>query len=230
MFFWDPTYILIIPALIFAMYAQTRVQGAFARYSRVRTSSGMSGAQVARYILDQSGLRDVRIETVTHHLGDHYDPRGRVLRLSPQVYQGDSIAALGVAAHEVGHAIQDRMGYLPLAIRASLVPLANFGSSLAFPLFFIGFIFAQSGLSWLMTLGIWIFVGVVAFHVVTLPVEYNASSRALALLESGGFLRGNELRHARAVLNAAALTYLAATAVAITQLLRLLILRGSRRD
>lgn len=230
MFFWDPTYILIIPALLFAMYAQARVQGAFARYSRVTTSSGLTGAQVARRILDQSGLTDVHIEATPQHLGDHYDPRGRVLRLSPQVYEGNSIAALGVAAHEVGHAIQDRTGYLPLSVRASLVPLANFGSQLAFPLFLIGFIFAQSGLAWLMTLGIWIFVAVVAFHLVTLPVEYNASSRALALLERGGFLRGEEVGHAREVLSAAAMTYLAATAVAITQLIRLLILRGSRRD
>ncbi|HHV62647.1 MAG TPA: zinc metallopeptidase [Firmicutes bacterium] len=230
MFFWDPTYILIIPAMIFALYAQSRVQSAFARYSRVSSRRGMRGAEVAREILDQSGLREVRIEQIGQELGDHYDPRAKVLRLSPQVYGGNSLAALGVAAHEAGHAIQDSVNYLPLAIRHSLVPVANFGSNLAFPLFLIGFIFAGSGLSWLMTLGIWIFIGVVAFQVVTLPVEYNASSRALALLEGGGYLTREEIGHARVVLNAAALTYLAATAVAVTQLLRLLILRSSRRD
>ncbi|NPV52847.1 MAG: zinc metallopeptidase [Firmicutes bacterium] len=229
-FFWDPTYILIIPAMIFALYAQARVQGAFAKYSRVSSRRGMRGSEVAREILDQSGLREVRIEQIGQDLGDHYDPRAKVLRLSPQVYGGSSLAALGVAAHESGHAIQDSMNYLPLAIRHSLVPVANFGSNLAFPLFLIGFIFAGSGLAWLMTLGIWVFIGVVAFQVVTLPVEYNASSRALALLEGGGYLTREEIGHAREVLNAAALTYLAATAVAVTQLLRLIILRGSRRD
>lgn len=230
MFYWDPTYILILPALAFAMYAQARVQGTFARYSRVGARRGITGAEVARRILDSYGLTGIRIEEIPQHLADHYDPRGKVLRLSPQVYGSTSLAALGVAAHESGHAVQDAMGYVPLAIRSSLVPVANLGSSLAFPLFFIGFIFAQSGLAWLMTLGIWIFVGVVAFSIVTLPVEYNASQRALAALDSGGYLTHDEIGHAREVLNAAALTYVAAVAVAITQLLRLLILRGSRRD
>ena len=230
MFFWDPTYILILPALAFALYAQARVQGAFEKYSRIRSSRGVRGPEEAREILDASGLRNVRIEQIGQHLADHYDPRTQTLRLSPGVYGSSSLAALGVAAHEAGHAIQDSTGYVPLALRASLVPVANFGSSLAFPLFLIGFIFAQAGLAWLMTLGIWIFLGVVAFQVVTLPVEYNASSRALALLERGGYLTRDELRHAREVLNAAALTYVAATAVAVTQLLRLLILRSSRRD
>ncbi len=230
MFFWDPTYILIIPAMLFALWAQSRVQGVFNTYSRVRARSGVSGAEAARHILDGSGLDSVRIEQIPGRLQDHYDPRAKVLRLSPEVYGGSSLAALGVAAHETGHAIQHANGYVPLAIRSSLVPVATFGSNLAFPLFLIGFIFAGSGLDWLMTLGIWLFVGAVAFSVVTLPVEYDASRRALALLERGGYLSGEELRHTRQVLSAAGMTYLAATAVAVTQLLRLLILRGSRRD
>ncbi|MDI7247799.1 MAG: zinc metallopeptidase [Bacillota bacterium] len=230
MFFWDPTYILIFPAMLFALWAQSRVQGVFNTYSRVRARSGISGAEVARRILDGSGLSSVRIEEIPGRLQDHYDPRAHVLRLSPEVYGGSSLAALGVAAHEAGHAIQHANGYVPLAIRSSLVPVATFGSNLAFPLFLIGFIFAGSGLDWLMTLGIWLFVGAVAFSVVTLPVEFDASRRALALLEHGGYMTTDEIRHARQVLSAAGMTYLAATAVAVTQLLRLLILRGSRRD
>lgn len=230
MFFWDPTYILIFPAMLFALWAQSRVQGVFNTYSRVRARSGVSGAEVARRILDGSGLSSVRIEQIPWRLQDHYDPRAHVLRLSPEVYGGSSLAALGVAAHEAGHAIQHANGYVPLAIRSSLVPVATFGSNLAFPLFLIGFIFAGSGLDWLMTLGIWLFVGAVAFSVVTLPVEFDASKRALALLEHGGYMTTDEITHARQVLSAAGMTYLAATAVAVTQLLRLLILRGSRRD
>lgn len=230
MFFWDPTYILIFPAMLFALWAQSRVQSVFNTYSRVRARSGMSGAEVARHILDGSGLSSVRIEQIPGRLQDHYDPRAKVLRLSPEVYSGSSLAALGVAAHEAGHAIQHANGYVPLAIRTSLVPVATFGSNLAFPLFLIGFIFAGTGLEWLMTLGIWLFVGAVAFSIVTLPVEYDASRRALALLERGGYMTTDELRHASQVLSAAGMTYLAATAVAVTQLLRLFILRGSRRD
>ncbi|MCR4402175.1 MAG: zinc metallopeptidase [Firmicutes bacterium] len=230
MFFWDPTYILIFPAILFAMWAQSRVHGVFNAYSRVRAHSGVSGAEVARRILDDSGLHSVRVEQIPGRLHDHYDPRTRVLRLSPEVYGGSSLAALGVAAHEAGHAIQHASGYVPLAIRSSLVPVATFGSNLAFPLFLIGFVFAGTGLEWLMTLGIWLFVGAVAFSVVTLPVEYDASRRALAYLERGGYVSRDELRHTGEVLSAAGLTYLAATAVAVTQLLRLLILRGSRRD
>mgnify|MGYP000988890180 CR=1 FL=1 len=230
MFFWDPTYILIFPAMLFALWAQSRVQTVFNTYSRVRARSGVSGAEVARRILDANGLDSVRIEQIPGRLQDHYDPRAKVLRLSAEVYNGDSLAALGVAAHEAGHAIQHACGYAPLAVRTSLVPVVTFGSNLAFPLFMIGFIFAGTGLEWLMTLGIWLFVGAVAFSVVTLPVEYDASSRALAFLGRGGYMTQEELRHAGQVLNAAGLTYVAATAVAVTQLLRLLILRGSRRD
>ncbi|MGE5592173.1 MAG: zinc metallopeptidase [Betaproteobacteria bacterium] len=230
MFFWDPTYILIFPAMLFALWAQSRVQSVFNTYSRVRARSGVSGAEVARRILDANGLSFVRIEQIPGRLQDHYDPRTKVLRLSAEVYNGDSLAALGVAAHETGHAIQHANGYVPLAVRTSLVPVVTFGSNLAFPLFLIGFVFAGTGLEWLMTLGIWLFMGAVAFSVVTLPVEYDASRRALAFLDRGGYMTAEELSHAGQVLSAAGLTYVAATAVAVTQLLRLLILRGSRRD
>lgn len=229
MFFYDPTYFLILPAMLFAMWAQARVQRAFNSYSRVRAQSGVTGAEVARDILDRSGLGHVQVQQISGTLQDHYDPRVKILRLSPEVYASNSLAALGVAAHEAGHAIQHDENYVPLAVRSSLVPVASFGSRLAFPLFLIGLIFGQ-GLSWLMTVGIWLFIAAVAFSIVTLPVEYDASRRALALLSQGGYVTREELPHAKEVLTAAGMTYLAATAVALTQLLRLLILRGSRRD
>lgn len=229
MFFYDPTYFLILPAMLFAMWAQARVQRAFNSYSRVRAQSGVTGAEVARDILDRSGLSHVQVQQISGTLQDHYDPRVKILRLSPEVYASNSLAALGVAAHEAGHAIQHDENYVPLAVRSSLVPVASFGSRLAFPLFLIGLIFGQ-GLSWLMTVGIWLFIAAVAFSIVTLPVEYDASRRALALLAQGGYVTREELPHAKEVLTAAGMTYLAATAVAVTQLLRLLILRGSRRD
>lgn len=229
MFSYDPTYFLILPAMLFAMWAQARVQRAFNSYSRVRAQSGVTGAEVARDILDRSGLSHVQVQQISGTLQDHYDPRVKILRLSPEVYASNSLAALGVAAHEAGHAIQHDENYVPLAVRSSLVPVASFGSRLAFPLFLIGLIFGQ-GLSWLMTVGIWLFIAAVAFSIVTLPVEYDASRRALALLAQGGYVTREELPHAKEVLSAAGMTYLAATAVAVTQLLRLLILRGSRRD
>ena len=229
MFSYDPTYFLILPAMLFAMWAQARVQRAFNSYSRVRAQSGVTGAEVARDILDRSGLSHVQVQQISGTLQDHYDPRVKILRLSPEVYASNSLAALGVAAHEAGHAIQHDENYVPLAVRSSLVPVASFGSRLAFPLFLIGLIFGQ-GLSWLMTVGIWLFIAAVAFSIVTLPVEYDASRRALALLSQGGYVTREELPHAKEVLTAAGMTYLAATAVALTQLLRLLILRGSRRD
>ncbi|NLW09659.1 MAG: zinc metallopeptidase [Firmicutes bacterium] len=229
-FFYDPTFILLIPALLLAMYAQAKVNSTFQRYLRVPASSGVSGAQAARLLLDRNNLHDVRVEITRHHLGDHlgdhYDPRQRVLRLSPEVYHGRSLAALGVAAHETGHALQHAQAYIPLHVRNAIFPVASFGSTLAFPLFFVGLIF-QTG--FLMDLGIILFTAAVLFQVITLPVEFNASSRALYLLESAGFLsRGTEVKGARKVLSAAALTYLAATAMAVMQLLRLLLLRGSR--
>lgn len=227
MFFFDPTFILLIPALILAFYAQSKVKGTFSRYSNVRASRGLTGEEVARALLDMRGLGDVPVEAVKGSLSDHYDPRSRKLRLSEPVFTSDSVAALGVAAHETGHALQHADNYGPLMIRSTIVPVTSFGSFLAFPLFLIGFLFSNS-VGWLMDVGIIFFSGAVAFSLITLPVEFNASSRAIALLREGGYLTEKELPHAQAVLKAAAWTYVAAATMAITQLVRLLILRGMR--
>jgi Zn-dependent membrane protease YugP len=227
----DITFVLIIPAMIFALWAQSRVQSTYQRYSRVAARSGVSGARVARKLLDEAGLTDVAVEMGQGNLTDHYDPRRRIVRLSPGVYQSSSLAALGIAAHEAGHAIQHADSYIPLAFRNNIFPVANIGTHLAFPLFFVGLIFAQGGLGWLMDLGILFFSFAVVFQLVTLPVEYNASGRAVALLEGAGFLSRDEVAPTRQVLDAAALTYIAALAVTVSQLIRLLLLRGmSRRD
>lgn len=227
MFFFDPTFILLIPALILAFYAQSKVKNTFARYSRVRSTRGYTGKEVARAMLDMRGLGDVPIEEVKGKLSDYYDPRKRKLGLSQGVYDSNSVAALGVAAHETGHALQHADNYGPLMLRSTLVPAASFGSFLAFPLFIIGFLFANS-IGWLMDVGIIFFSGAVVLSLITLPVELNASARALALLREGSYLSEQELPHARAVLNAAAWTYVAAATMAISQLVRLLILRGMR--
>lgn len=228
MFFWgDPTFILIIPALILAFYAQAKVSSAFNRYSMVISRRGVTGAEAARGILDGAGLRDVAIERISGRLSDHYDPRRRVLRLSADVYDRPSLAALGVAAHEAGHAIQDNEGYLPLRLRNSILPVAQFGSQAAWLLFLLGLL--VNALS-LMDLGIILFAAAVVFQIVTLPVEYNASNRAIALLEAGGYLTESEIGPAREVLGAAGLTYLAATLMAVLQLARLLLLRSRRSD
>jgi len=229
MFFWDYTFFLLIPPLILAGYAQQKVKSTFHRFSQILASSRRTAAEVARSILDQAGIDDVRVEKVPGQLSDHYDPRKKVLRLSENVYSSSSLAALGVAAHEAGHALQHHQGYTPLYLRNAIYPVANLGSSLAFPLFFIGFLFSSQGPSILMDLGILLFVGAVAFSVITLPVEFNASNRALKILYQGGYLREKELEGARQVLKAAALTYVAATAMALMQLLRLFLLRESRR-
>ena len=192
-----------------------------------RSQAGVTGAQVARELLDANGLHDVPVELIPGTLSDHYDPRNRKMRLSPQVYQSTSVAALGVAAHETGHAVQHSQAYIPLGIRNNLYPVASIGSHMAFPLFFIGFItWSQT----IMNVGIWLFVGALAFQLVTLPVEFNASRRALAMLEGGGYLSRTEVPKAKQVLNAAALTYVAAAAMAASQLVRLLLLRGARDD
>jgi Zn-dependent membrane protease YugP len=225
--FWlDRTFMLLIPAFFLAIYAQSKVKRTYARYSQVRNHSGLTGEQVARRLLDSSGMGDVEIERIEGNLTDHYDPRKRVLRLSEGVYGSQSVAALGIAAHESGHAMQHSQGYVPIKLRAAVVPVASFGSSMAFPLFFIGLIF--SSFKVLMDVGIFFFVGAVLFHLVTLPVELNASGRAIKVLSSGGYLVGDELRGARAVLTAAAWTYVAAATMAVTQLLRMLILRNMR--
>ncbi len=228
MFFGDPTFILIIPALILAFYAQSRVKGAYKTYSQVFASSRLTGAQTAYQILQAAGAGEVTIEKQPGELTDHYDPRKKVLRLSQGVHDSPSIAALGIAAHEAGHALQHHDHYQPMALRSLIYPVASLGSTLAFPLFFVGFLFSKNGPSILMDIGILLFTGAVAFSVVTLPVEFNASKRALVLLEERRFLTPDEMVGARKVLSAAALTYVASTAMAAVQLLRMFLLRSSR--
>ena len=223
-YYYDPTYLLLIPGLILALYAQFKVSSPFDRFKKEPSRSGLTGAQIARQILDTNGCGSVRIERVPGSLTDHYDPENGVLRLSEEVYGSRSIAALGVAAHEAGHAIQDATDYGPMRIRATLVPVANIGSSAAIPLFMLGLIF-----SWqpLLKIGILCFSLAVLFYVVTLPVEFNASGRAVALLASG-YLPDDEVQGVKQVLSAAALTYVAAALQAILQLLRLVLLANSR--
>ncbi|MGI6224902.1 MAG: zinc metallopeptidase [Peptococcales bacterium] len=228
--FFDPTMILLIPGIILAMYAQGKVQSTFHRYSQILSQRGITGAQVARRILDSYGLHEVEIEITGGQLTDHYDPRSRKVRLSNEVYRGSSLASLGVAAHEVGHAIQHDIGYTPLYIRNSIIPITQIGSTLSFPLLLLGLFM---GIPSLAQLGVLLFTGVVLFQVITLPVEFNASSRALAILDSEGFLSREELAGTKKVLNAAALTYVAAALMAALNLLRLLIISGmlgGRRD
>ncbi|OGD16480.1 MAG: hypothetical protein A2V76_11245 [Candidatus Aminicenantes bacterium RBG_16_63_14] len=228
MFFYDWTFFLIIPPLILALYAQAKVKGAYKKYSRVFASSRTTGAQAAHQLLQTAGAGDVTIEKQPGELSDHYDPRKRVLRLSQGVHDSSSIAALGIAAHETGHALQHHLHYRPMHLRSLIYPVASIGSTLAFPLFFIGFIFSKNGPSVLMDIGILLFAGAVAFSVVTLPVEFNASKRALVLLEERRFLTSEEMAGARKVLGAAALTYVASTAMAAMQLLRMFLMRQSR--
>ena len=225
MFYYDPTYLLLIPGLLLALFAQARVSSAFAKWKQVHSRVGMTGAQIARLILDQNGADDVRIERVPGSLTDHYDPEDGVLRLSDEVYASGSVAALGVAAHEAGHAIQDAQDYAPLRIRATMVPVANIGSHAAIPLFMLGLIF-----SWqpLLRVGILCFSLAVVFYVVTLPVEFDASRRAVAVL-SAGYLPEDEVKGVREVLSAAALTYVAAALQAVLQLARLVLLANNRR-
>ncbi|SHF20318.1 hypothetical protein SAMN02746089_01478 [Caldanaerobius fijiensis DSM 17918] len=220
----DYTYVVyVLPAIIFALYAQAKVQSTFARYLEVPNSYGFTGAAVARSLLDRNGLYDVEIQMIPGSLTDHYDPRSKVLRLSEAVYGSSSIAAIGVAAHETGHALQHAQGYAPLAVRNALVPIANLGSNLTWIFVIAGIIF---GLPSLINIGILFFIGAVLFQIVTLPVEFNASNRALAMLSGEGFITKSELKPVRAVLSAAAMTYVAATIVAIAQLLRLLAIRN----
>ncbi len=218
--------IFVLPAMILALWAQAKVNSAYQTYSRMMSGSGLSGYQVAASLLRNAGLGDVRIEKIDGRLGDHYDPRKRVLRLSSANYDSPSVAAVAVAAHEVGHAVQHADGYAPLGIRNGLVPVAQLASSAAFPLFLIGY-FMNAGS--LMDIGILFFLGAVVFQVITLPVEFNASRRAVEMLETSGFVSGADLQPVGSMLNAAALTYVAATAMAVAQLLRLLLLRDRRR-
>jgi len=224
--YFDSSLVIIIPGLLIALLAQAAVNSAYNKYSKVPSSRGCTGAQAARSILDENGLYDVRVEMVGGALSDHYDPRTRVLSLSQGVYGSTSLAALGIAAHEVGHAIQHYEGYAPLKLRGTLVPVANLGSTLAWPVFFMGLLFSFEPLLWA---GILFFFGAVLFQLVTLPVEFNASSRALDKLEAGGYLQREEVPGARSVLRSAAMTYVAAALMSLLQLLRLLMLSSGRR-
>jgi Zn-dependent membrane protease YugP len=229
-FLFDPTFIIIIPAIVLVMYAQSNVKSIFNKYSHVYSNLGMTGAELAERILRRNGIYDVQVTTSNGYMTDHYDPRHKIVRLSSNIYSGRSITALGVAAHEVGHAIQHNEGYMPLSLRNSIVPLANIGSQMAFPLLFIGLIL---GFPSLAQIGVIVFMFAVLFQLLTLPVEFNASKRAVAILTNEGYVTGEEEKGIKKVLNAAALTYVAATAMAVLQLIRLLLisgLLGGRRD
>ena len=219
-FFLNPFFIL---PMILVAWAQMRVRSAFNKYSQVASAARLSGAETARRILRQQGIYDVSVEETSGMLSDHYDPRAKAVRLSSDNFHGHHLAGLAVAAHEVGHAIQHARGYVPLNLRHAILPVANLGSTLGFPLILAGMFFEAAGL---MDLGIMFFAGAVLFQIVTLPVEFNASSRAMAIL-SQGYLAGDEMRSARRVLNAAAMTYVAAAATAVLNLLGLLLMRGS---
>lgn len=223
---WLWSFLLLVPALVLGIYAQVKVGTSFSRYSQVRSARGLTGAQAARALLDSAGLNDVEIRVGGVRLSDHYDPRTRTLTLSPDVGMSDSLAALGVAAHEVGHAMQHAEGYAAFRLRSALVPAANLGTNLGIILFLIGLIFYRSGM--LMGVGILLYSAAVLFTLVTLPVELNASRRALALLGERNILLPDEVSGARKVLSAAALTYVAGAVMAVLQLLRLIMI--SRRS
>jgi len=239
MFYFDPTYLIIIPALILSLWASAKVNSTFNKYSRIGSRNGITGAQAARRVLDSHGLYHVQIEYVRGHLSDHYDPSTQTLRLSESVYGNSSTAAIGVACHEAGHAIQHAEEYAPLKLRQAIIPITNIGSRFGIYLFMIGLlisIFAGSdsilgmGMAWA---GIALFSFTTVFQLVTLPTEFNASSRALEEIERSGILYADEIPSAKKVLNAAAMTYVAALAVSITQLLRLVLILSrfsNRRD
>ena len=227
--YFDPTYFLVLIGVVLSLLASGRVKSTFAKYSQVRNSRGLTGAQAAEQVLHTAGIYDVRIEHVGGNLTDHYDPRTKVLRLSDSVYGQTSVAAVGVAAHECGHAIQHAKGYAPLKLRSTLVPIANFGSKLAWPLIIFGLFISGESSTILINAGIIAFLGAVIFQLVTLPVEFNASNRAIRMIADSGMMYGEEIMGAKKVLSAAALTYVASAATAILQLLRILILTGGRR-
>jgi Zn-dependent membrane protease YugP len=215
--------------MIFAFWAQWKVQSTYQKWARVRAANGMSGREMAKSIMSRNGVGDVGVEAVGGVLSDHYDPRAKVVRLSEPIYAGSSIASIAVASHEVGHVLQHAQGYAPLALRSAMAPVVGIASMAAMPLFLIGLIFNMPGVSgWLMDLGILFFSGAVLFHLVTLPVEFDASKRALAQLTASGSIHPDEVSGAKQVLDAAALTYVAAAAMAALQLIRLIMLRNSR--
>ncbi|MCL1905843.1 MAG: zinc metallopeptidase [Clostridiales bacterium] len=223
--YYSYTWGLMLLAIIISAFAQLKVSSTYSKYAKVRSRKNMPACDAARFILDFNGLPGVRIEQIRGNLTDHYDPRAKVLRLSESVYHSASVAALGVAAHEAGHALQDQQGYMPLRLRSSLVPVASLGSRLSWVAIFLGFLLGFGGL---IDLGILLFCGVLLFQLVTLPVEFDASSRALAALEGGGVLETDEISQTKKVLSAAALTYLAAVLVSLLQLARLLLMRKRR--
>lgn len=227
MFYGDWTMILVIPGLLLGLWAQMRVSSAFRKYSAVYARSGMSAEDVARSMLNQAGCGNVSIRSVSGNLTDHYDPRNNTLRLSDGVYGSSSVAAIGIAAHECGHAMQQHEGYAPLVLRSALVPVVNLGSNLYFPIFLLGLLF-----SWepLIYVGIACFALTLVFSLVTLPVEFNASGRALRVLDQQRYLSPEKMDGARAVLSAAAMTYVAAAISSLLQLVRLLIIARNRRD
>ena len=230
-YYWDPTYILVVIGAVICMIASARVKGTFNKYSQLRSMSGMNGAQVALRVLQAAGIYDVQVRHVSGSLTDHYDPRTKTVNLSDPVYNATSVAALGVAAHECGHAIQHAKSYAPLSIRSALVPVANFGSMLAWPVILIGLFFNTRSSGLIIDIGILLFSAAVLFQLVTLPVEFDASRRALVMLRTQGILADDELKYTRRVLKSAALTYVASAAAAILQLLRIiLITNGRRRD
>lgn len=228
-YYYDPTYSLVLIGLLFCLVASARVRSTYAKYGRVRSHSGLTGREAAERILRSAGIYDVRIEHVSGNLTDHFDPQNRVLRLSDATYQSASVAAVGVAAHECGHAIQHSRGYAPLKLRSAIVPVANFGSAIAWPLILLGLLFNSRSSYLLIQIGILAFSFAVLFQLVTLPVEFNASRRAVQILGDSGMLLPDELSMTKKVLRAAALTYVAGAASAILQLLRIILLTGGRR-
>lgn len=227
--YFDPTYMLVLIGVVISLIAQAKVKGTFSKFSRVSNMRGITGADAAEQILKRAGIYDVRIERIAGNLTDHYDPRSKVLRLSDTVYGSTSVAAVGVAAHECGHAIQHARGYAPLKFRSFLVPIANFGAQIAWPLILIGLLFTSQTSSWLIEIGILAFSAAVLFHLVTLPVEFNASNRAIRIIADSGMMQGAEIQGAKKVLSAAAMTYVASAATAVLQLLRIILLTGGRR-
>lgn len=227
-YYMDSTYILVLIGAILSIWASARVQSTYRKYEGIRSMSGLTGAQAAETILRNRGIYDVRVEHVRGQLTDHYDPRTKVVKLSDSVYHSQSVAAIGVAAHECGHVMQHQENYTPLSIRTTLVPAANFGSIAGIPIVLLGLFLGYNSV--LIQIGIWVFSLAVLFQLVTLPVEFNASTRALACLEQYGIVTQEEKEKSGKVLRAAALTYVAAAAASILQLLRLVILFGGRRD
>lgn len=226
-YYYDPTYILVLIGAVLSLWASATVKSIYNKYSRVYSYSGLTGAQAAAQILRQAGIYDVRIEHVSGNLTDHYDPKARVLRLSDSVYGSNSVAAIGVAAHECGHAIQDQEDYVPLRFRSAFVPVANLGTQVAFPILLLGVFLGSS--HFLIQVGLLCFFFGVLFQLITLPVEFNASGRAVRILRETGMMSDDELSKTKKVLSAAAMTYVAAAAASILSMLRLIILFGGNR-